>query len=63
MHQWLHLFKSGRPNIHDEDRSGWPSVVSDELIQKIDEKVCENQRFTISAQFAQFLGPFCRRKS
>ncbi|KAG8222726.1 hypothetical protein J437_LFUL008121 [Ladona fulva] len=47
VHEWVRLFKSGRENIHDEERSGRPSLVTDELIQKIDGKVPENRRFTI----------------
>ena len=50
--------KSASTNTHEEDRSGRPSIVSDELVQKIDEKVCENWRFTISEQFAQISRTF-----
>ena len=38
VHQWIRLFKNGRTNIHNEERSGRPYVVSDELIQKIMKK-------------------------
>ena len=48
------LFKSGRTNIHDEERSGRPSIVSDELVQKIYGKVRENRRFSISELYEQF---------
>jgi hypothetical protein len=27
--QWCRMFKDGRTNVHDEDRSGRPSVVSE----------------------------------
>jgi hypothetical protein len=36
------MFKDGRTNVHDEERSGWPSEVSDDLEQS------ECRRFTIS---------------
>jgi transposase len=36
-------FKRGRINVQYEERSGWPSVVSDDL-----QKICERRRFTIS---------------
>jgi hypothetical protein len=31
--------KDGRKNVHDEERSGQPSVISDDFLQKVDEKV------------------------
>lgn len=45
--KWCLLFNEGRTNIHDEDRSGRPTVISDELTQKVDEKIRQNRRFTI----------------
>jgi len=44
----VYIFNSGRTNIHDEERSVNPSLVTDELVWKIDTKVCENQGFIIS---------------
>ena len=41
-------------SFHDEERSGKPSIVSDKLVQKIDEKVRENWRFTMSELSEQF---------
>lgn len=52
--QWVRLFKSGRTNIHDDERSGRPSVASDDLVTKIDERVRESRRFTISELSEQF---------
>jgi transposase len=46
--QRCRIFKDGRTNVHDEERSGRPSVVSDDLVQSFDQKVCERRRFTIS---------------
>lgn len=46
--QWVRFFKNGRTNVHDEDRSGRPSVVNDELVNRVNEKIRENRRFTIS---------------
>jgi hypothetical protein len=34
--QWCRIFKIGRTNAHDEERSGLPSVVSDDLVQSVD---------------------------
>jgi hypothetical protein len=42
------MFKYGQTNVHDEERSGWPSVVSDDLVQSVDQKISERWLFTIS---------------
>ncbi|GFX84979.1 HTH_48 domain-containing protein [Trichonephila clavipes] len=34
--KWVRAFKDGRTNVHDEERSGRPSVITHELIQKVD---------------------------
>jgi hypothetical protein len=52
--QWCRMFKNGRINVHDEERAGRPTVVTQELVQMIDKKVRENRRFTISELSHQF---------
>jgi len=52
--QWCILFKNGRTNIHDEERSGRPTIVTDELVAKINEKIRENRRFTITEFLLEF---------
>jgi hypothetical protein len=46
--QWCRLFKDGRINVHNEE---WvvsqPSLVSDDLVQSVDQKSCERWCFTI----------------
>jgi hypothetical protein len=42
------MLKDGLTNVHDEERSGRPSAVSDELVQNVDKKMCERRRFVIS---------------
>ncbi|GBN86602.1 hypothetical protein AVEN_12994-1 [Araneus ventricosus] len=37
----------GCTNVHDEARSGRPSVVNDGLVAKVNEKIRENRRFKI----------------
>ena len=32
---WVRALKDGRKNVHDEERSGRSSVISDDLLQKI----------------------------
>jgi transposase len=46
--QWCRMFKDGRTNVHNEERSGRPAVVSDDLVQNVDQNICERSRFTIS---------------
>lgn len=47
--KWVRAFKDGRTNVHDEERSGRPSVINEDFVQKVDAKVRENRRFTISS--------------
>ncbi|KAG8336234.1 Tetratricopeptide repeat protein 37 [Homalodisca vitripennis] len=46
--KWIRAFKDGRTNVYDEERSGRPSVITDDLIQKVNCKVKGNRPFTIS---------------
>jgi hypothetical protein len=39
--QWCRMFKDGQTNVHDEERSGWPSVVGDDLVESVGQKICE----------------------
>jgi hypothetical protein len=53
--QWCRMCKDGRTNAHDVERSGRPSVVSDDL-SKCWQKISEKRRFTIlelSFEFSQ----------
>jgi hypothetical protein len=52
--QWCRMFKDGQTNVHDEERSGRPSVVSDDLVQSVDQKISERRRFTISELSCEF---------
>lgn len=33
--------KNGQTNVHDKEKSGHPSIVTDELVAKFDENVVE----------------------
>jgi hypothetical protein len=50
------IFKDGRPDVHNEEQSGQPSVVSDDLIQSVHQKirVLERRRFIISELSCEF---------
>uniref|UniRef100_A0A670YBV0 Mos1 transposase HTH domain-containing protein n=1 Tax=Pseudonaja textilis TaxID=8673 RepID=A0A670YBV0_PSETE len=52
--QWCIKFKNGQTNVHDEQRSGRPSIVIDELVAKVDDKICENCRFTVTELLLSF---------
>jgi len=46
--KWVRMFNEGRKNVHNETRSGRPSLVNDDLVRKVNEGVCDDRRFTIS---------------
>ena len=46
--KWVWMFNEGRENVHDEARSGRPSLVKDDLVRKINEGVRDDGRFTFS---------------
>ncbi|GFS47776.1 HTH_48 domain-containing protein [Trichonephila clavipes] len=50
--KWCIQFKNGRTNVRDEEKSGRPSIVTDELVAQVDEEIRENHRFTIMELFA-----------
>ena len=37
--KWVRAFKHGRENVHGETRSGQPSVIADDLVSGVDEKI------------------------
>jgi len=46
--KWVRMFNEGRENVHDGGRSGLPSLVNDDLVRKVNERVRDDRRFTIS---------------
>jgi hypothetical protein len=47
-------FNEGRENVHDDPLSGRPSVVNEDLVRAMEEKIQENRRFTISSHSLHF---------
>ncbi|GFV35689.1 histone-lysine N-methyltransferase SETMAR [Trichonephila clavipes] len=41
--RWVRQFNEGRSEVHDEERSGRPSLITEELVHAIDEKIKENR--------------------
>jgi transposase len=40
MRKWCHEFSEGRTDVHHEQRSGRPSLISDDLLQEIEGEIC-----------------------
>jgi len=45
--KWCREFSEGRNDVHDKQRSGRPSLISDELLQEIEGEIRANRRVTI----------------
>jgi hypothetical protein len=54
LRQWCRMFKDGQTNVHDEEWNGRPSAVSDDLVQSVDQKICERRCFIISELSCEF---------
>jgi len=52
--KWVRVFNEGRENVQDEARSGRPSLVNDDLVRKVNGRVRDDRRFTISALSLHF---------
>jgi transposase len=39
--RWYRMFSEGRWNVHDDDRSGSPSLVTADLLDQVNEKIRE----------------------
>jgi len=46
--RWVRQFNEGRENVHDDPRSGRPSVVNEDLVRTVEEKIRENRRLAIT---------------
>jgi len=46
--KWVRMFNEGPENVHDEARSGRPSLVNDDLVRKVNERIRDVRHFTIS---------------
>jgi hypothetical protein len=52
--RWVRYFNERRESVHDDPRSGRPSVVNEDLVRAVEEKIQENKRFTISSLSLHF---------
>lgn len=46
--RWCRQFSEGRQSVHDEQRSGRPSLINDDLVELVRQRILENRRFTIT---------------
>ena len=47
------MFRNGRTDLHDAEKSGRPSVITDALKQKVNRIILENRHFTINEVYEQ----------
>ena len=45
--KWVWMFNEGRENMHDEASSGRPSLVNDDLVCKVNQRMRDNRHFTM----------------
>jgi len=53
------MFRNGRTDVHDAERSGRPSVITDALKQNVNHIIRENRHFIISKVYEQCPEVFC----
>jgi hypothetical protein len=41
--KWCRMFNEGRANVHDEERSGGPSLITEDLKNRIDQHIKTNR--------------------
>ena len=54
MRKRCRLFKENRANVHDEERNGRLSLVTDDLKAKVNAKIRENRELTIYELYEHF---------
>ncbi|KAG5318563.1 SETMR methyltransferase, partial [Pseudoatta argentina] len=60
MLKWRREFKNGRTSVHDDQRSGRPSILTDDIVEKIENALRDDRRFTVdelSPMFPQISRP------
>ena len=46
--KWVRMFNEARANVHDEARGGRPSLVNDDLVRKVNERLRDDRLFKLS---------------
>jgi len=52
--EWCRKFKEGRKDVHDEGGQGRKSIATDDLVNRVDEAVKNNRRFTLTSLSMEF---------
>ena len=51
--KWCTMFRNGRTDVYDAERSGRPSIITDALKLQVNRIIRENRHFTISEVYEQ----------
>ena len=54
----VRMFNKRREMVHDEARSGRPSLMNDDLVRKVNERVRDDRRVTVSDLSLHFSSDF-----
>ncbi|XP_017778306.1 PREDICTED: uncharacterized protein LOC108563968 isoform X3 [Nicrophorus vespilloides] len=46
--RWCRMFSKGRSNVENDERSGRPSLVTDDLLEQVKSRIVENRRITMT---------------
>ncbi|KAG5318659.1 SETMR methyltransferase, partial [Pseudoatta argentina] len=52
--KWCREFKNGRTSVHDDQRSGRPSILTDGIVKKIENALRDDRRLTVDELSAMF---------
>jgi hypothetical protein len=52
--RWCRMFSEGRTNVHDDDTSGRPSLVTADLPDQVNDNIRENRRSSMSELSTHF---------
>ncbi|KAF2887416.1 hypothetical protein ILUMI_18757 [Ignelater luminosus] len=52
--KWCREFKNGRTSVHDDQRSETPSIVTDEIVEKIENALRDDPKLTVDELSAMF---------
>ncbi|GFU83731.1 HTH_48 domain-containing protein [Trichonephila clavipes] len=54
--KWVRKFKDGRTNVHDEELSGQPSVITDDLMQEVEAKIRHKEQRSTQVPTVELCG-------
>ncbi|KAG5326237.1 SETMR methyltransferase, partial [Pseudoatta argentina] len=52
--KWCREFKNGRTSVYDDQRSGRPSILTDDIVEKIENALRDDRRLTMDELSAMF---------